>query len=223
MSEGQPSLKRLGVDKTNSRIVLVTAGAAFLVVFFVVASVALFSQLTYQNHIISAKKQAVAQLKKNITARDSIVASYRTFASQPINFIGGSAAGNGPRDGNNAKIVLDALPSKYDFPALASSLEKMASDQKVSINSMTGTDDEVAQANQASNNPSPVEMPFQITVTGSYGAVKQLVDAFEHSIRPIQIGSMQVTGDQSQLTLNVTAKTYYQPEKTLNIRTKVIK
>jgi hypothetical protein len=218
------SMKRIGVDKTNARIVAITAAAAFVVVFFLVASVALFSQLTYQNRIIAAKKTAVAQLKKNLTARDSLVTSYENFAGATTNFIGGNATGSGSQDGNNAKLVLDALPSTYDFPALATSLEKIATDQGVTIQSLTGIDDEVAQtANQSTNTPVPIAMPFEIKVSGSYANIQSLVDAFDHSIRPIQVQKIDLTGDQTTLNLDVTAQTFYQPQRTLNIQTEVIK
>ena len=217
------SIKHIGVDKTNSRIVAVTAGAAFLVVFFLVASLSLFSTLTYQNRIIDVKKQAVIQLKKNLTARDSLVESYKEFAASPINFIGGSPDGTGPNDGTNSKLVLDALPGKYDFPAVAASLEKIAADQQVTIQSITGTDDEVAQTAQQVSSPVSVEIPFEMKVSGDYAAVQRLIGAMEHSIRPIQVQKLQITGDQKDISLAVTAKTYYQPEKALNIGTKVIK
>jgi Tfp pilus assembly protein PilO len=217
-------MKRIGVDKTNARTVVITAGASFLVVFFLVASFSLFSQLRYQNRIIGAKKKAVTLLKANVKASDSLVASYKTFAIQPQNFIGGNADGQGGQDGSNAKITLDALPSKYDFPALTASLEKIATDQRVSIQDITGNDDEVSQlANQSSNSPQPVEIPFEIKLSGDYAAIQRFVVALERSIRPIQIQTMQVTGDPQTLTLHLTAKTFYQPEKTLNIRTTVVK
>ncbi len=222
-SNGQLSMKRIGVNKANARIVAVTAGAAFLVVFFLVATYSLFGTLKYQNRIIDAKKTAVSQLRANLTATDSLVKSYTTFADSPQNFIGGTTNGTGAQDGNNPKIVLDALPSKYDFPALAASLEKVASDQQVQIESITGTDDEIAQSEQTSDTPTPVEIPFEIKITGDYAAVQRMIAAFDHSIRPIQIQTLQIAGDQKQLSLAVTAKTYYQPEKTLNIQTKVIK
>ena len=220
---GQLSMKRIGVDKTNARIVGITAGASFLVIFFLVAAFSLFSTLQYQNRIIKAKKEAVTQLRKNLTARDNLVNSYKTFADSPQNFIGGSAAGAGAQDGSNAKIVLDALPSKYDYPALTTSLEKMASDQKVSIEELTGTDDELAQTSKDSNGPVPIEMPFTIKVKGDYFATQRLVDSFYRSIRPIQVQTMKISGDAKEITLDISAKAYYQPGKTLTIKTKVIK
>lgn len=221
---GQLSIKRMGVDKTNARILAITAGAAFLVVFFLVASYSLFSQLTYQNRVIKAKKQAVTQLRENVDASDSLVGSYKAFAGSGQNYIGGTSTGSAAQDGSNAKITLDALPSKYDFPALTSSLEKVAADQKALIQEINGTDDEVAQAGtETSPQPVPIEIPFEIKVGGDFAAIQRVVDAFDRSIRPIQIKTMQVTGDQQLLSLQITAKTFYQPEKTLKLQTKVVK
>lgn len=223
MAQGQISLKRVGVDKTNARIFIITAVASFLVVFFLVGSFSLLGQLKYQNKVIKAKKTAVTELKKNISASAQLEDSYKTFANAQTNFIGGSALGSGSQDGTNAKIALDALPSKYDFPALASSLEKIASDQKVTITQLSGTDDEVAQSVPPTTAPQPVQMPFSIKVTGDYAAIQRVLDAFDHSIRPIQAQTVEMSGDQSSLGLTLTAVTYYQPERTLTNPTEVIK
>jgi len=218
------SLKRIDVDKANSRIVAVTATSAFIVVFSVIASISLFSQLVYQNRIISVKKKAVAQLKENIQNTDDLVTQYKAFVATPQNVLGGNPLGTGPNDGSNAKIVLDALPSKYDFPALASSLEKMMNDKGVAIKSLNGTDDAIAQnSSQGSSNPQPVPVPFEITIGGDYDHVRNAVDAMERSIRPIVIQKIDISGDQNQLSADITAQTYYQAEKALNITMQVVK
>jgi hypothetical protein len=224
MAQGQISLKRIGINKTNSRIVAVTSGAAFLVVFFLVASVALFQQMMYQNRVIAVKKKAVNQLERNIKASETLMSSYEAFVNTPQNLLGGNPNGTGTLDGSNAKIVLDALPSKYDFPALTTSVEKVLIDQKVKIQSISGNDDTVNQAvTDATGSPKPVEMPFEATVGGDFQGVQSVISAFERSIRPIQIQTMEVSGDQQDLTLKIIAKTYYQPEKTLNIKQEVVK
>jgi len=223
MAQAQVSLKRIGVDKTNSRIVLITAISAFVAVFCIVASVSLFGTLLYQNKVIGVKKTAVKQLQTNLTARDSLVTSYKAFIATPQNIIGGSSTGAAANDGNNAKIVLDALPSKYDFPALATSLEKLATTQGVSIKSLGGTDDEVAQDTGSGNSTQPIAVPFEMTVTGNYDSIKNLVTAMEKSIRPIQVLKTEISGDQQELSLTLSAQTFYQPEKALNITKKVVK
>jgi Tfp pilus assembly protein PilO len=223
MASPQLSIKRNLIDKANASIVAAAAAAAFVVVFSMVASAALINQLHYQSHIISGKKDAVAQLKDDIKASNSLVDKYKAFEGQSQNLIGGNPSGNGPQDGDNARIVLDALPSTYDFPALATSLEKVLISQHVQIQSIAGTDDEVAQSkNQSSNKPQAVPMPFQFAVSGDYQSIQNVIKTLGLSIRPMQIQTMNITGDQGNLVLNVTAQTYFQPEKNLKITTQVV-
>lgn len=224
MARVQLSTKRLLIDKTNARIVIFTAIAAFMVVFTLVSSKALISQAMYQNRVIKAKKTAVSQLKTDIQSTSNLVTAYKAFVSTPQNVIGGNPSGNGPRDGDNAKIVLDALPSKYDFPALATSLESMLTSQNVQIQSITGTDDEVNQSsNDTSSDPQPVPIPFSISVTGSYQAIQSLMAEFDSSIRPFQSQTLSLSGDQSNMTLTLSSQTFYQPEKIFDVSTETVK
>lgn len=211
------------IDKTNARIVAITAVAAFIVVFTLVASKALISQAAYQNKVINDNKKALSQLKEDIKNTNSLVTSYQAFVSTSQNKIGGSPTGTGNKDGDNAKIILDALPSEYDFPALATSLEKLMNSQHVQIASIAGTDDEIAQsATKPTSKPQPIPIPFQVSVEGSYKNLQNLIGVFGKSIRPFQIKTVQLSGDQKSMTLAFTAQTFYQPAKTLNITTKVV-
>jgi hypothetical protein len=224
MAKTASSTKRALIGKANSTIVIATAVAAFVVVFCAIASKTLISQASYQNRVISTKKKALATLESDLNARDSLVAAYKTFVGTPQNILGGNPDGSGDQDGDNAKIILDALPSKYDFPALTTSLEKLITSQGLSIDSIAGTDDEVSQsATLASGAPAPVAMPFQIQVNGSYESVKSLISIFERSIRPIQVQKIELTGSEGSMSAVIEAQTFYQPEKTLNIKSEVVK
>lgn len=223
MAEAKPSEKRQLINKANSRIVVVTSVASFIVIFCLVGAYALVGQLTYQNRVISAKKKALSQLQQDISSTQDLVTQYKAFVGGPLNVLGGNPTGQGGQDGDNAKIVLDALPSKYDFPALVTSLEKILKDQGAQIESIGGTDDEVAQGTSSSSTPQPIPVPFQFSVSGDYGKIKNVVAALERSIRPIQIQTFQLNGSEQKMTLTVNAQTYYQPEKNLNIRTEVVK
>jgi len=225
MADAAPSIKRLMIDKANTRIVAYVSVAAFILVFSLVATKTLVSQAAYQNRIITAKRKAVTQLKSDIDATTALKSSYDAFVGLPQNAIGGNPSGTGPQDGDNAKIVLDALPSSYDFPGLTTSLDNLLSTQQgVAINSISGTDDEVAQsANQSSSNPQPEPMPFSISVSGSYISMQNVISVFERSIRPIQVQTLQITGNNDTLIMNVTAQTYYQPAKSLNINEKTVR
>jgi predicted regulator of amino acid metabolism with ACT domain len=218
------STKRIMINKANARIVAYVSVAAFILVFSAVTTKTFISQAAYQNKVIGVKRKAVDQLKADIAATDQLKTAYDAFNSTPQNVLGGNPTGVGPQDGNNAKIVLDALPSSYDFPGLTTSLEALLSSQKVKITSITGTDDEVAQsANQTSSSPKPVPIPFTTLTTGSYTDAQNVIAAYEKSIRPIQILNLDLSGSQGNLTLSVSAQTYYQPAKSLNISKEVVK
>ncbi len=217
MARQQLSLKQLAINKDNTAIVIAVGLAAFIVVFSLVASNALLKQRSYQSKVIGKKKIALRQLKTNAAEVDKLKISYQAFADAQQNVLGGSATGNGDKDGANPRLVLDALPSKYDFPALTTSLEKVFKPYK--IESITGTDDEVAQAAASlSATPQPVEVPFAITLNGSTQSSKDILRLFERSIRPFQIQKMTITGASNQLKINVEGKTYFQPQKKFDVR-----
>jgi hypothetical protein len=216
--------KRSLIGKANSTIVIATATAAFVVIFSLVASKALMGQASYQNRVISAKKKALTQLRSDLSARDSLVSSYNAFVGAQQNVLGGSSQGTGPLDGDNAKLVLDALPSKYDFPQVTSSVEQLVTSQQMQFQGMNGLDDEIKQqANNTSPSPKPAAMPFQVQVNGSYQSMQNLIGVFERSIRPIQIQRLQFSGDQTSMSSTIDAQTYYQPETSLSIKTEVVK
>ncbi|HLC91728.1 MAG TPA: hypothetical protein VJC09_01620 [Candidatus Saccharimonadales bacterium] len=216
--------KRIQIDKANAAVVVVTAISSFIVVFSLVASKALLSQRSYQSRVISKKEQARDQLKENIVTAKKLETSYKTFIDTTENIIGGNPIGQGERDGNNAQIVLDALPSSYDFPAVANSLEKLLTFKDLTIMSISGTDDELSQkSTNKAGSTQPVPIPFDVSVSGQYSSIQELVKIFESSIRPINISNIQLTGSDSKLTVNIKAQIYYQPATSLDITTKVIK
>jgi Tfp pilus assembly protein PilO len=66
-------------------------------------------------------------------------------------------------------------------------------------------------------------MPFELSVKGNYDGMKNVVTALERSVRPIQIQAIGLTGGQNDLTMTITAQTYFQPQKSLKITTQEVK
>lgn len=250
MADLQNTTKRLQISKANTTIVVAVGIAAFVTAFSLVASRSLLARQSYQNRVIEAREQARDQLQLNIEAVNSLKTAYNEFVARPENVLGGSSNGTSDRDGDNARIILDALPSKYDYPALASSLEKILSDKNYKIVSITGTDDEANQNGGISNvegagavideatatetegatgsqvtfTGSATAMPFTIEAEGSYGKLVGLLGIFRNSIRPIHISSLTFTaGDnQNNTKLSVTGTSYFQAEKSLTITDEVV-
>lgn len=221
----QISTKRLAISKANAQMVTIVAVAAFVSIFCLVASKAVFSQNRYQARVITAKEKAHKQLEQNINTFSSLQTAYKAFDSTATNVIGGNTTGTGDNDGPNSKIILDALPSNYDFPALTSSIEKVLASNNLKVTSITGTDDQLnQQKNSSSPTPKPISMPFSFTVSNAnYASIGQLVTKLQQSIRPIQIDSIELSGGVNDMTATIDAHTYFQPAKSVTITKKVIK
>lgn len=218
------STKRIAIDKTNASLLIIVGIASFIVVFSVVSTRALYSQLSYQSKVINQKEKTLDQINDNIQEVEKLNTAYLEFSNVTENAIGGDPKGKGDRDGENARIILDALPSKYDFPALATSLEKLVKSGGFQVAAISGTDDEVVQsANEGSAAPVEIEMPFSLEASVNTANAKKFMQLFERSIRPIQIRTLSVNSQESQLNIDISAKTYFQPEKKLTITEEVVK
>lgn len=224
MARPQISTKRLAISQANAQMIGIVAGAVFVTIFCLIASKAVVAQNSYRSRVITAKTTARNQLQSNIKAVDQLTKSYQKFVGHETNIIGGSDTGTGDSDGDNARIILDSLPSSYDFPALTSSLEKIMAARGIDISTIIGTDDEVnQQANATSPSPQAVPIPFSFTVNNAnYDAVKKLVDTLQLSIRPIQIDGIDISGAATSMVISVKAHTYYQPQKSLTIKKQVV-
>lgn len=219
MGEGVITSKRKQIDKTQAKLYGIVMAAAIVSVFALVAAKSFFGQASYYNKVNGIKEKAVKQLKENQDAVSSLVKSYQSFASQNPNLIGGNATGKTGRDGDNGRLVLDALPSKYDFPALATSLEKMLNG--FTINSISGSDDSTIQDQAGA--AKLVEMPFIVNVSTDYNGAQRLLSSLEKSIRPFQVDKMAFSGTNGSLKIEIKAKTFFQPEKMVKIDSKVVK
>lgn len=211
---GQLSTKHLAVDKANTLVIVSAAAAAAIVVFTFFAGKALVDLIAYQNEVISRRNKANQQLETNIQSINQLSAAYTAFDSAPESVIG--------TPDKNSKIVLDALPSVYDFPALASSLDSIVKNAGLKVVSITGTDQEET-AEKSSIDPVPVPIPFEISASGSYESLQRLVADLERSIRPFKIDEVTISGQDSDLTISIKGETYYQPATEIGIKEEVVK
>ncbi len=219
------SIKHFEINKANNQLIVTVAVAVVISVFCLVSTKSLLNQSAYQRRVLAAKHTAADQLKANAAAAGQLLIQYQVFENNTPNIIGGqggSNPGNGPSDGDNARIVLDALPSQYDFPALISSLEKILGNEGVSLQGIGGTD-----AGQPATNVSgssalvqPVPITFSIDASTNYTNSKKMIQDFERSIRPVSVTNLQFSGAQDNMHITINATTYYQPAKTFFVGSK---
>lgn len=222
------SVKHAIIDKANSTIVIAVAVAVFVVIFSLFAGRALISQSLYHGRVISEKQEALKIARTNRATAEDLKVKYQSFATEAVNILQGNPTGDGPRDGDNAKIVLDALPSEYDFPALSSSIEKILLEGGYQIESVGGSEEKGKQNSSSSTGSSsrksqPVQIPYPLTIETSPDSIIKFLETLEKSIRPFKIVSLDISGKSDSLEASIEMVTYFQPTTGLSISSKEVK
>lgn len=217
MAEKKVSVKHLQIDKNQSAMMGVIVAAVVIVVFSLFATKSMIVKGLYQKRALHARNEVAATLKANVASAQTLFNQYKIFAEQNPNILGGTTTGNTNLDGPNAVIVLDALPSKYDAPALATSVEKVLTGRNVTINSLTVTDDPNSNSDSAQAQPKPKSVVFSFEGTTDFAGATQLLQDFERSIRPFDLNTLEISGSDNKLKLTVDMTTYFQPAKSLDL------
>lgn len=221
------STKALQIDKAQSSMIIVIAIGTIITVFSLTSTKALMSKAIYQNRVIQARHNSSKQLKEDIKNADTLVTQFKTVfeGTSPTNVIGGKndpSPGAQPPDGDNARVVLDALPTNYDFPALLTSMSKLLNSNGIGGSTIGGSDQSATNASAPVAKPEPHPIDLTLGGTGDYAKVQKLVNDLERSIRPFDITSLTLSGNESSLVATMNLITYYQTAKTVNINSKEI-
>jgi hypothetical protein len=224
--------KRQQIENASRSMFIWVAIASIAVSVCIVTAQFLFQKWTYNNRVLNAKYKAADQLKKNIVNSKQLQDAVNALVSN-----GDLASVKTNTDDPNTKSVLDALPSKFDATALATSFQQailsrsgvtveginVPSDQGVSTTATGGAAATAAGTTPSASSATPQEMKFDLTVSGSYDKIRNLLLDLERTIRPIKITSVDLNGDDANMTATVTGVTYYQPSKSASIKQEVVK
>lgn len=177
--------------------------AAITVSFSMVFLKFLFDFWVYNNNVQSAQRETQEKLEANLDIYEDLRTSFLTLESA-----------QGTPQSPDAEVILDALPRNYDFPALASSIQKLASSSEVELMSFRGNDEE-GSVPEPSYSPEPYEVMFGAEVSGSYEDIQVFVNALDLSIRPFHIESIELQGSDDSLRAVIDIRTYFQPTQNL--------
>jgi hypothetical protein len=214
-------------DKSESKLVITVAVAVVITVFCLVSSKTLFSQAAYNKRVLDARRAALDRLNSNVEAANTLVAQYQIFQTgSSTNIIGGKNSTDPnlqPPDGDNARLVLNALPSRYDFPALISSMTKILDNNRVTTQLIDAKDESKDVTSEPSAKPKAETITLKVEGTADYNALRALVRDFERSTRPFDITNIDIRGSDANMAFNLTMNTYFQSALTLTLSMKEIK
>ena len=217
----------LNLNKEQTRVGITIAVSVAISVFCLTATKVLLSNGAYKRQVINARHQSADQLKQNVTNAQNLLNQFQVFeGDNPKNIIGGQNTTSQkavPPDGNNSRIVLDALPSTYDFPALITSMAKILHARQLSNPDVSGSDQGDTVSGAPSAQPQPISIPLTISGSGNYKTVQNLITDLERSIRPFDITTLSLQGTSGNFAFSAVINTYYQPAKILTITNREVK
>ena len=201
--------KKTQLANTNNLQVIWLSVAIFIVIFCFFGVKSLYSEGQYQNRVIKAQNSTLSTLSDNLASVSQIEKSYEAFNNLPQNILGGNPSTTGGNNGNNSKIILDALPNNIDVPAWSLNINNLDSllEQQPSFITLDPSDVAVDQTTVA---PSLKPVPIAIPLAGSFSAdpnsIGGVLDSLYTSLIPIQVNSINIVAGLPGTSAKVTFK-----------------
>ncbi|MFZ1458674.1 MAG: hypothetical protein WAT17_02225 [Candidatus Saccharimonadales bacterium] len=209
--------KRQQIQQANRVVFIwVTIAAAALAITVVMAQF-MVKQFMFNNVVIGAEVKANSTVQKNITVYDSLKSEVAKLYSNPM--LGKLKAD--PSD-TALQVVIDAMPTEDDRVALLASLQQIifaksgVHVEAISFNDVAATPSAATPGTSASSGV--IAIPFTAKVTGNYDSIKQLLVDLNHSIRPIKVTSLKITGASNSMTAELEAETYFAAPDTVDLK-----
>ena len=202
---------------TNNLIAVAALVSLLAVVALFLVGRTLVSKAILNGKVISAKLKAEHQLNDNLAALPQLASNYQGL-------------------GNLQGVIETSMPTTADFPALAATLESIAGQSGVELDSVApGASSATAAAAAPSATPSvsltptagstdsSQQYPISIAVKGTYQNVLKLLSNLQVSARPFNVTAVAATGTTAEVSANISATAYYYNPLVLQNKTEVIK
>lgn len=221
--------KRTQISKANRTMFIWIAASSALVGFAIVISIFLGQKLVFNEKVLIAKNKTVSVLNANNKIVDDLKTNVRVLDT---NTDLAKVKAN-PSD-QTIQVILDALPSDANSPALGASLQsKLLAGIpgltliSLQVDPVQGIESLSTNATTVSGDTSTVttdnEITFRFSVSGNQDSLLQALTNLERSIRTIDVTNLQIQNQGSSQVMTVQGRAFYEPAKTITLYDKVVK
>lgn len=190
---------------TRSYIVVVSAVAVLVLIVSVLFGQGVVQTIILQTKVQVAKNTANSQLDKDKVAVNRLVANYQALDT-------------------NKTLLANALPTTPDMPGLIASLENMANTARIKLMSISPSQAQPTNgATVTSSGAAPQTVGVSLTVGGDYTGLHNFLTVLENSARPIRVTSIQISGNNSDLAIQMNITSYFMAESSLPFKTEIVK
>lgn len=195
-------------DTTKSRlshnqflIVMVMLAVVVWVVALIVSR-AIIKTISFNNRLINKKQEVEQTLDTNLATVESLKAGYQELETL------------GPRP----QVIVQALPTTLDIPAIVSKLEALINASGLSFttfsleSSSEGTGDPagVSEPTTVASTGQNQEYIYTVGTQGAYQSVLKMIKNFEREISPTRLIELEIQGTQKTATATLRVKGFYQ-------------
>jgi hypothetical protein len=204
------------------------AVASALVSFALVTSVFLGQKLIFNEKVLAEKNKTVSTLNQNNKVVSDLETQVQVLDTNT------DLASIKANDSDQAiQVILDALPSDANSPALGASLQNklLAGIDGLTLDSLqvdpvqgieTLSDTGVQDATVADGSTNNV-ITFNFSVSGNQDQLKQVLINLERSIRTINVINLQIENQGASQVMTVQGEAYYEPAMNVALYSKVVK
>lgn len=213
--------KRTQIAKANRTMFLWIAAASVIVGAAVVVSIFLAQKLFYNEKVLGEKQTTVSTLAHNNAVVGDLENEIRALdANEALSSVKANESDQ------SLQVILDALPSDANSLALGASLQNKLlagisglTIESLQVDPVAGVETLDGGAEVSGDNA----ITFQFVVSGSDGALKQVLRNLENSIRTIHVSSLKIETQASGPIMTVQAQAFYEPAKTIELQDKVVR
>lgn len=217
--------KRQLIAKANRMMFVWVAGMSVVVGISLVASIFLTQKALFNEKVLAVKSSTASTLTKNNKAVDELKNQVRV-----LNTNEDLKNAMAPGETQPIQVVLDALPSDANSSAFGASLQKKFLNgdgltlETLIVDPVDGVESSPSSGSSETKvDASQVAFRFTVSVAvGNADALKKLLQSIEHSIRPIDITSLNIEAQGTRLVLKVDGRTYYEPAQSTQLKTKTV-
>lgn len=228
-SKGTAIRKRTQIASANKLMFLWVAGVSVVFGISLVAAIFLVQMLFFNERVLFAKNQTVSTLETNLNNVKPLQEQVGVLNTNQA-LIDSKAR---PED-KPLQVILDALPSDANSLAFGASLqnkllagiaglslESLQVDPVVGVESLNDNGSVIDASSTLPNSQN--QITFHFSVSGDITALKQALVNLEKSIRTVDITKLKIENQNKKLVMTVTGRGFYEPERTVNLKDKVIK
>lgn len=217
--------KRAQIAKANRTMFIWIAVSSAVIGVAIVLIIFLAQNLFYNERLLAEKNKTISVLEANNSAIPGLKSEVRVLDTNEA-----LAAARAKESDQTLQVILDALPSDANSPALGASLqskllagipglvvESLQVDPVVGVESLS----DGAVVNASSGAPA-YEITFQFAVSGSPEALELVLQNLERSIRLIDVRTLRIETQGSSQLMTINARAFYEPARVLELTDKVV-